>query len=180
MRRAIDSPSSTMAASMSARSIRSWAKVRSLLTDLTSSGASIGETALSSLPCARSRIRSAFTPNTAIKSLCRALAMAPSVRMPRSLSIRSAAAPIPLIARTGRGLKNARSVPGMTIVRPWGLSRSLAILATVLLDPRPMEQVIPSLETRAEIRLQISTGFSVLNLPGVTSKKASSIDTWST
>ena len=36
--------------------------------------------------------------------------------------------------------KNRCSVPGRTMVRPNGLSRSLAILATVLLHPTPMEQ----------------------------------------
>ena len=88
--------------------------------------------------------------------------------------------PMPLMARTSSGARNARSQPGGTTVRPRGFSRSDAILATVLPVPRPMEHVIPSSRTRAWTRVQISTGLSREKRPGVTSKKASSTDTCST
>ena len=100
--------------------------------------------------------------------------------MPARASADSAADPIPLMARTGKGERNPSSVPGKTTVRPRGLSRSLAILATVLLLPSPIEQVMPKLATRAEMRRQIATGSSREKRPGVTSKNASSMETRST
>ena len=87
---------------------------------------------------------------------------------------------MPLMARTGSGARKARSVPGSTAVSPRGFSRSLAILATVLLQPRPMEHVTPILETRRAIRCAMARGLSALKRPGVMSKNASSIETCST
>ena len=84
------------------------------------------------------------------------------------------------MAPTGSGARNARSVPGGTTVRPRGFSRSEAILATVLLAPRPMEQVTPSSATLIWTRRQIATGLSREKRPGVTSKNASSMETCST
>ena len=97
--------------------------------------------------------------------------------MPILLSDASADVPMPLMARTGNGSRKFSSVPGGTIVSPCGLSRSLAILATVLLVPKPMEHVMPSSLTRRDMRLAISIGFSREKRPGVMSKNASSIDT---
>ena len=87
---------------------------------------------------------------------------------------------MPLMDPTGSGARNFASVPGKTQVRPRGFSRSDAIFAMVLFTPRPMEQVIPRAETRAWTRRQMSTGLSRDHRPGVTSKKASSIETCST
>ena len=80
----------------------------------------------------------------------------------------------------GSGARKRPSVPGKTAVRPRGFSCSEAILAIVLFVPSPMEQVIPSAATFFCMRLQISKGFSLENLPGVMSKNASSIETCST
>ena len=101
------------------------------------------------------------TPKASSISRRSASASFPSVVMPISQRRLSVAAPMPLIARTGRGARNDASVPGGTTVRPRGFWRSEAILATVLLVPRPIEQVIPSSETLLWMRLQISMGLSL-------------------
>ena len=81
------------------------------------------------------------------------------------------------MARTGSGARKAASVPGGTTVRPPGLSRSLAILATVLLDPSPIEHEMPSSLTRRAMRSTMAMGLSAAKRPGVTSKNASSMET---
>ena len=108
-----------------------------------------------------------------------AAASAPSVVMPMPRSLRSVASPMPLMARTGSGARKDASVPGGTTVRPRGFWRSEPILATVLLTPSPMEQVMPSSDTRPWMRRQISMGLSLEKRPGVTSKNASSTETCS-
>ena len=100
--------------------------------------------------------------------------------MPIWRSRASVALPTPLMAETGSGARNAPSVPGSTTVMPRGFWRSDAIFATVLLVPRPMEQVTPSSATRPWTRRQMAMGLSREKRPGVTSKNASSIDTCST
>jgi len=155
-----DSPNTAMAASISPRSVRSRANVRSLLTDFTSSGSSMRATALLSRPCARRFISSALTPKMGRRIEGAAEASWPSVWMPAFDSSCSARLPIPLIARTGRGDRNPCSVPGRTTVSPRGLSRSLAILATVLLQPKPIEHVTPKLDTRFDILRAMSIGLS--------------------
>ena len=99
---------------------------------------------------------SAFTPKIGSSAAIGASASCPSVAISILASARSAEDPMPDMAVTGKGSRNARSVPGKTTVRPRGLSRSLAILAIVLFDPSPMEQVIPSSDTRLEMRDAIS------------------------
>lgn len=64
-----------------------------------------------------------------------------------------------------RGQKRC-SVPGRTMVSPNGLSRSLAIFATVLLQPTPMEHVTPALPHG---RLYAASGSSGAKRPGVIS-----------
>ena len=100
------------------------------------------------------------------------------MRIRRSRS--SAERPMPLMADTGSAAKKRCSVPGRTMVSPNGLSRSLAIFATVLLQPTPMEHVTPSAATRSLIRRATSSGSSGAKRPGVISIKASSMDTRST
>ena len=100
------------------------------------------------------------------------------MRMRRSRS--SAERPMPLMADTGSAAKKRCSVPGRTMVSPNGLSRSLAIFATVLLQPTPMEQVTPSVATRSLMRRATCNGSSGSKRPGVISIKASSMDTRST
>ena len=80
--------------------------------------------------------------------------------MPILASCASVAGPMPLMARTGRGARKLASLPGSTTVRPRGLSRSEATLATLLLTPRPIEQLTPSSLTRPWMRRQMSTGLS--------------------
>ncbi|VWL94092.1 Uncharacterised protein [Collinsella intestinalis] len=150
-----DSESSCIAALTSLGSVRSCAKVRSLLTDLTSSGASMARTSLTSSPAALRRTSSALMPKIGQRRPSDASASCPSVRIPTRASALSAAAPMPLMARTGSGARNPCSVPGVTMVSPRGLSRSLAIFATVLLRPSPIEQVTPSSETRRLMRCAI-------------------------
>ena len=94
---------------MSARSVRSRAKVISLDTDFTSSSTSTGD---SSAPAARARIMGPFLPNTRRKSPSSAAAISPKVRTPRAVRAASAAGPTPLKVRTGRGPRNAASPPG--------------------------------------------------------------------
>ena len=77
-------------------------------------------------------------------------------------------------ARTPMGARKAASQPGYTTVVPLGLLRSLAILLTVLLVESPIEHVMPRASTERLMRAQTSTGSSRENLPGVTSKYASS------
>ena len=103
--------------------------------------------------------------------------MSPNVLMPSDSRCSALRGPIPGMARTGRGARNAASSPGQTTVRPSGLSWSLAILATDLLAESPAEHVMPSSATRARMRRATATGCSVEKRPGVTSRKASSIET---
>ena len=56
-------------------------------------------------------------------------------------------------------------------------AKVMAIFATVLFGPKPIEQVIPSSLTRLWIRRAMSMGFSREKRPGVMSKNASSIET---
>ena len=95
--------------------------------------------------------------------------------MPAALSLRSAAAPMPLRVLTGSGERNSRSVPGKTAVKPRGLSMSEAIFATVLDVPTPTEHVTPSSSTRRWMRWATKIGCSRLTSLGVTSKNASSM-----
>ena len=103
--------------------------------------------------------------------------MAPKVRTPWERSVLSAAAPTPESVRTGSFSKKAASVPGKTTVSPRGLSRSEAIFATDLEVPTPMEQVTPRVATRSWMRWATRTGCSVFTAVGVTSIKASSMET---
>ena len=95
--------------------------------------------------------------------------------MPLARSFSSAAAPMPLMVRTGKGARKSRSLPGNTTVSPRGLSMSEAILATVLDVPTPMEHVTPSSSTRLWMRRATSTGCSRFTAVGVTSRNASSM-----
>ena len=103
--------------------------------------------------------------------------MAPKVRTPWERSVLSAAAPTPESVRTGSFSRKAASVPGKTTVSPRGLSRSEAIFATDLEVPTPMEQVTPRAVTRSWMRWATRTGCSVFTAVGVTSIKASSMET---
>ena len=67
--------------------------------------------------------------------------------MPNVASRFTAAGPMPGIAETGSGARNAASVPGHTTVIPCGLSRSLAILATILDVATPTEHDRPMAST---------------------------------
>ena len=61
-----------------------------------------------------------------------------------TLKSRSAAAvdgPTPHRREIGSGARNAASLPGSTTTRPSGLRRSLAILATSLVEATPTEAV---------------------------------------
>ena len=103
--------------------------------------------------------------------------MAPKVRTPWERSVLSAAAPTPESVRTGSFSRKAASVPGKTTVSPRGLSRSEAIFATDFEVPTPMEQVTPRAATRSWTRWATRTGCSVFTAVGVTSMKASSMET---
>ena len=149
-----------MAARASSRLVRSSLKVRSLETDLAFSGVAASATTLLSSPAALSAILGPMTPKTRERRSGSVRASSPRVRTPISCRRRSVAWPMPLIALTGSGARKAACVPGNTTVRPRGFSRSEAIFATVLLTPRPMEQVTPSSPTRAWTLRQMSTGLS--------------------
>ncbi len=97
--------------------------------------------------------------------------------MPALWSACSAAGPTPLMARTGMGARNDASCPGYTTVRPRGLSRSDATLAMDFVVPTPMEHVTPSSATRRWMRAAMLAGCSVFSALGLTSAKASSMDT---
>lgn len=168
-----------MAASTSASSVRSCEKVRSFETDFGASRSLESLTTLRSRPRARSRSLGPETPSRASSSAGSARPSSPRVRIPAPASLAWVAAPMPLIARTGRGARKEASMPGMTTVRPRGLSRSEATLAMVLLVPSPMEQVTPRALTSSCSSLQTRMGSRPAR-PGVTSKKASSMETCST
>ena len=151
-----------IAASISFRSRRSSAKVRSFDTLLGCSVSAARATRERSSPAARSTMRGPATPNADAAAERSSLESCPRVRIPICPRRAWVALPTPLMAETGNGARNARSVPGRTAVRPRGFSRSDAIFATVLFTPMPIEQVMPSSATRAWTRRQMSTGLSLL------------------
>ena len=161
-----------MAPSTSSRAVRSTANVISFDTDFTVSSCSTGA---SSPPFARTCMTRPFLPNTRSSMPSSASASCPSVRMPRECSFSSAAAPMPLIVRTGRGARKSRSPPGYTTVSPRGLSMSEAIFAMVFDVPTPMEHVTPSSSTRLWMRWATRTGCSRFTDVGDTSMNASSM-----
>jgi hypothetical protein len=65
------------------------------------------------------------------------------VRMPSASSLAPALGPMPLMRRTGSGQMRAGMSASVSMVRPSGLSSSLAILASSLLGVTPIEQVRP-------------------------------------
>ena len=113
-----------MASSISARVVRSSAKVRSWLTDLRMRSVSMRR---SSIPSARSCIAREFTPKMLRKSSTFAFARSPSVRMPMLSRRFALCLPMPGMTRTFMGARKAASLPGYTTVSPFGLSRSEAI-----------------------------------------------------
>ena len=157
---------------MSTRETRSSAKVISFETDFTASSRFTGA---SSSPQARKYMVRPFFPKSRSKRGIPSNTNCPSVSMPRQRSRSSVALPIPLIARTGSGSRNVRSVPGNTTVRPRGLSMSEAIFATVFEVPTPTEHVTPRASTRSRIRSATRTGCSRFVRVGVTSRNASSM-----
>ena len=98
-----------MAASISARLVRSRVKVRSLLIDLTSDSVTRGRSSMPAALCAKA---AAFTPKTPLSWEGWADARSPSVRMPSACSLRADCLPMPGMALTSMGARKARSLPG--------------------------------------------------------------------
>ena len=95
----------------------------------------------------------------------------------RGLHLGAGLAPRPGMRRTGSGSSTARTRSALTTVRPSGLARSEAILATSLLGATPTEAVRPvSSRMRALMWRAICTASPSSCWLAVTSRKASSSD----